>query len=220
MSDPVADKSTWLCMYMSNHPDTLVSYVRHWGKVHASVASAQMKTISSKGMALAYTIKGSDAKHEAWVEFDPPLAGYEEVKPRLLSMKVDAEEALGMSTAPQISEFHLPQNTLITAAMVGFFFYTVYAPPPSSPYYSPMFKAGYTLREALPSWVIPSSSVFMLFMHSLEAFYVYTLCRKHRTSFAVGAQYVAATFALGFPIIQELRRRIHTARIDSIIKGQ
>jgi hypothetical protein len=30
------------------------------------------------------------------VPFDPPLAGYEEVKPRLLGMKVDAEQALGM----------------------------------------------------------------------------------------------------------------------------
>jgi hypothetical protein len=30
------------------------------------------------------------------VPFDPPLMGYEEVKPRMLSMKVDAEEALGM----------------------------------------------------------------------------------------------------------------------------
>lgn len=30
------------------------------------------------------------------IEFNPPLSGYAEVKPRLLSMKADAEEALGM----------------------------------------------------------------------------------------------------------------------------
>jgi hypothetical protein len=30
------------------------------------------------------------------IEFEPPLSGYEEVKPRLLSMKANAEEALGM----------------------------------------------------------------------------------------------------------------------------
>ena len=29
------------------------------------------------------------------VEFDPPLLGYEEVKPRLLGMKAEADEALG-----------------------------------------------------------------------------------------------------------------------------
>lgn len=34
------------------------------------------------------------------VEFDPPLLGYEEVKPRLLGMKVDADEALGTVRPP------------------------------------------------------------------------------------------------------------------------
>jgi hypothetical protein len=48
MSDPVAAKSTFLCMYMSNHPDTLVSYVRYWGKVKQHVSSAQMTGIDTK----------------------------------------------------------------------------------------------------------------------------------------------------------------------------
>ena len=48
MSDPVAAKSTFLCMYMSNHPDTLVSYVRYWGKVQEKVVSAQMTAIDTK----------------------------------------------------------------------------------------------------------------------------------------------------------------------------
>lgn len=30
------------------------------------------------------------------IGFDPPLLGYEEVKPRLLGMKADADEALGV----------------------------------------------------------------------------------------------------------------------------
>jgi hypothetical protein len=42
------------------------------------------------------TKENGDAKTEIRVPFDPPLAGYEEVKPRLLGMKVDAEQALGM----------------------------------------------------------------------------------------------------------------------------
>ena len=48
MADPVAAKSTFLCMYMSNHPDTLVSYVRHWGKVGEKVTSAQMTGIDTQ----------------------------------------------------------------------------------------------------------------------------------------------------------------------------
>lgn len=49
MADPVAEKSKFLCMYMSNHPDTLVAYVKHWGKVkEESVESASMSSIDSK----------------------------------------------------------------------------------------------------------------------------------------------------------------------------
>lgn len=47
MSDPVAEKSTLLCMYMSNHPDTLVAYVKYWGKVKEQVVSAKMSSIDS-----------------------------------------------------------------------------------------------------------------------------------------------------------------------------
>lgn len=47
-------------------------------------------------MYLSYSLKGSDVKTTVRVPFDPPLLGYEEVKPRLMSMKVDAEVDLGM----------------------------------------------------------------------------------------------------------------------------
>lgn len=47
-------------------------------------------------MTLSYLIKGSKEKKSITIPFEPPLSGYDEVKPRLLSMKLDAEEALGM----------------------------------------------------------------------------------------------------------------------------
>lgn len=46
-------------------------------------------------MTLKFTTKANVTK-EARIAFEPPLSGYEEVKPRLLEMKVNAEEALGM----------------------------------------------------------------------------------------------------------------------------
>jgi hypothetical protein len=46
-------------------------------------------------MTLGCTMK-SGAKQDVVVVFDPPLAGYEEVKPRLLEMKAIAQEGLGM----------------------------------------------------------------------------------------------------------------------------
>ena len=46
-------------------------------------------------MTLAYAPVGG-AKKEVVISFDPPLLGYEEVKPRLLAMKAEAQEGLGM----------------------------------------------------------------------------------------------------------------------------
>jgi len=46
-------------------------------------------------MDLTYTTKSEPKPQPVRVTFDPPLAGYEEVKSRLLAMKADADEALG-----------------------------------------------------------------------------------------------------------------------------
>ena len=48
MADPVAEKSTFLRMYMSNHPDTLVAYAKWFGKVEEAVKSAEMSYIDCK----------------------------------------------------------------------------------------------------------------------------------------------------------------------------
>ena len=49
-------------------------------------------------MELSYKVRGSASgqKESVRVSFQPPLSGYEEVKPRLLGMTADAYEALGM----------------------------------------------------------------------------------------------------------------------------
>ena len=117
--DPVAAKSSFLCMYMSAHKDTLASYVIYHGKVtNTKITNAEMTGIDSKvpailehhmsrphclivlstqGMNISYrTPSSGNEKISVRIEFEPPLSGYEEVKPRLLSMKADAEESLGM----------------------------------------------------------------------------------------------------------------------------
>jgi hypothetical protein len=132
MADPVADRSGFLCTYMSSHPDTLVAYAKHFGKVDGNVSSAKMLSINSKvrtggphhttrgqvvsrllfqGMDLEYKIKDASGRPQVVrVEFDPPLRGYEEVKPRLLGMKADADEALGTvrDRSPRSLVFPLP----------------------------------------------------------------------------------------------------------------
>jgi hypothetical protein len=48
MADPVAEKSGFLKMYMSNHPDTLVAYAKWFGKVKEVITSAEMSAIDTK----------------------------------------------------------------------------------------------------------------------------------------------------------------------------
>ncbi|KAG6875100.1 hypothetical protein C0992_005206 [Termitomyces sp. T32_za158] len=89
MSDPVAEKSGFLRKYMSGHPDTLVAYAKWFGKVREPITSAEMTRIDTK----------NGTKKEVHVPIDPPLKGYEDVKPRLLDMKATAQEKLGMMGA-------------------------------------------------------------------------------------------------------------------------
>ena len=46
-------------------------------------------------MTLSYKTK-TGGEGSVRVQFEPPLSGYEEVKPRLLGMKAEAQEGLGM----------------------------------------------------------------------------------------------------------------------------
>ena len=52
-------------------------------------------------MSLTYTT--NSGKNQIRIPFEPPLAGYEDVKPRLMNMKADAEEALGMVTPSDVT---------------------------------------------------------------------------------------------------------------------
>jgi hypothetical protein len=50
--DPVAAKSGFLRMYMSNHPDTLVSYAKWYAKVTGKITSAELCAIDSQVSAI------------------------------------------------------------------------------------------------------------------------------------------------------------------------
>ena len=57
MSDPVAEKSAFLRMYMSNHPDTLVAYAKWFGKVNEVITSAEMSAIDTKVWSFLFLVK-------------------------------------------------------------------------------------------------------------------------------------------------------------------
>lgn len=217
MSDPVAEKSTFLRMYMSNHPDTLVAYAKWFGKVNEVITSAEMSAIDTKSMTLTCTMKGG-SKKDVRVTIDPPLSGYEDVKPRLLEMKALAQEGLGMIKAPKITSFDLPTRY---ACISGFVCTAVlYLHFIQKLSVSSFFIPGIAQLEHALQFFFTFSAWIILVLHSLESLYAFSLCWKHSTGFLVGALYVLSTFACGMPIWKSLRRRIQAARIDSVMKIQ
>ncbi|KAJ7915592.1 hypothetical protein B0H13DRAFT_1999572 [Mycena leptocephala] len=215
MSDPVAEKSSFLKMYMSSHPDTLVGYAKWYGKVAEPITSAEMSAIDSKSMTLTCTLKNG-SKKAVVVALDPPLSGYEDVKPRLLEMKAISQEGLGMIKSPQIKSFHLPPDGI---AVATFFFlilpYGALAPlVGGSSFFSP--------AQFLHSYISQKMFRFLwpcfLGFHGLQSLYTLSLCRKHRASFGVTAAYWSATMWIGVFVWKDLRKRIQSARIESVMK--
>lgn len=161
-------------------------------------------------MNFKYQTKGSTEWKECRVVFDPPLAGYEEVKPRLMNMKGEAEEELGMVRptsilcltfvsnsfirsqvrAPQVTSFRWSSKYITTAVAVTFLIYTTLAPISASSEYGPLFAPGNIILSYLPSWSLKFSWGMVVGFHSLEALYVLYLCKKHSTGLLVGVRVV------------------------------
>jgi len=196
-------------MYMSSHPDTLTAYVSHYIR-KADVASATMQSIDSKGMNMQYLTRGSDVKHLVRIPFDPPLLGYEEVKPRLMSMKVDAEEALGMAKNPIIRSYSIPWKSLLLGPLIPelvLFFVTFSSSPLAAQIVS------------LTGTTIVTVGWYCMLIHFPEAFYTATLCMRHQTGFALGLLWTLSSFTMGYPFIFRFRKLVKQARIESIMKG-
>ena len=155
-------------------------------------------------MTLLYKVKGDpNSKKSVRVEFDPPLAGYEEVKPRLLAMTADAQESLGMvlspslftpiplmpihiitqTKSPQITDFHITRKALIPVPAILLLIYTTFAPR----FIGPQWVFGQALHrtfggDTVFAWIW----VGLVTVHALEALYVQRLCVRHKTGFTVG----------------------------------
>ncbi|KXN81257.1 hypothetical protein AN958_05574 [Leucoagaricus sp. SymC.cos] len=212
--DPVAEKSDFLCTYMSDHPETLIAFARWYGQIHELMTSAEMIAIDTQGMTLICTLK-KGGKRELYISINPPLKGYEDVKPRLLEMKALAQEGLGIVKPPQVTTFYFPPSALFTTCLGVIPTFCYYAPPdlPSPISDSVVFIQGIGGMTGLQKYVYLG-----LFLHALECIYATRLCRKHCTGFGLGALYVSATFICGFPIWMNLHKEIRALRIDSVMK--
>lgn len=201
-------------MYMSNHPDTLVAYAKWYGKVKEAITGAEMTAIDTKSMTLTCTLK-TGSKKEVYIPIDPPLRGYEDVKPRLLEMKALAQEGLGMIKAPRITTFPLTRDIIIAGSLMLCQAYVSYSPADSP---SPAFYLAHFVQQFLGVGIMRPLSNFIFSLHALESLYTFHLCRKHHTGLGLGALYVASTLLCGFPVWRNLRKTIQSARIDSVMK--
>ncbi|KAH7883451.1 hypothetical protein F5I97DRAFT_1939203 [Phlebopus sp. FC_14] len=227
MSDPVASKSTFLCMYMKNHPDTLVAYVKWFGKVQGNVVTATMTSIDSQCMTLSYKLKNGEAS-SVRVQFDPPLANYEQVKPRLLAMKANAQEGLGMIQTPHLTTFRLPLSVLITPLSLATAPYIIYAPLPgtalpflSAPAADLLFAPAHAFVNA--TGFHPRLTTFLSIIgivHALETVYTWTLCKRYVKGAFVTASYLVSTFLFGLPVWSDLKKRVQEKRIESVMKAE
>ncbi|KAG2125414.1 hypothetical protein DEU56DRAFT_825542 [Suillus clintonianus] len=227
MSDPVSSKSAFLCMYMKNHPDTLVAYVKYFGKVEGNVLTAEMSSIDSKGMTLVYKLK-SGQSNTIRVSFDPPLSGYEEVKPRLLSMKAEAQEGLGMLKAPQLTTFRLPGATAIAGAVLTLSVYFYFISPPSlgttvlSIPVSTMdtfFSPAHAFRNATGLGLsFRTAGAIIGAIHAVESLYTWSLCRQYVKGTVATAAYIGGTMMVGAPVWSDIKRRVQEKRIESVMK--
>ncbi|KAG5651514.1 hypothetical protein H0H81_008379 [Sphagnurus paluster] len=213
-SDPVAEKSGFLRMYMSSHPDTLVAYAKWFGKVTEPIKSAEMKSIDSKSMTLNCTMK-SGTKKEVYIPIEPPLNGYDDVKPRLLEMKALAQENLGMIKAPKITNFRLPLESLKSGLSITALLYLFLAPTNGT---ASLFEPARYIHSLVGSTSVNVLTYTVGIAHFFESIYTFTLCRTHQTGVFTGAAYVLSTFVFGFPIWKDLRHRIQAARIESVMK--
>ncbi|OAX33438.1 hypothetical protein K503DRAFT_775610 [Rhizopogon vinicolor AM-OR11-026] len=225
MSDPVASKSGFLCMYMKNHPDTLVAYVKYFGKVEGNVLTAAMSSIDSKGMTLLYKLKSGESK-TIRVPFDPLLSKYEDVKPRLLGMKAEAQEGLGMLKTPQLTTFRLPPLALASALVSLTYFYLFSPPSPGTTFLDipvstmdAFFSPAHAFRSATGFGLSFRTACTILgSMHAAETLYTWSLCRHFVKNTLATAAYISGTFIFGMPIWVDLKRRVQEKRIESVMK--
>ncbi|KAF4622373.1 hypothetical protein D9613_009288 [Agrocybe pediades] len=185
MSDPVAEKSAFLKMYMSNHPDTLVAYAKWFGKVKETITSAEMSAIDTESMTLTCTLKGRDKKVVV-VPIEPPMKGYEDVKPRLLEMKAFAQEGLGMIKAPKITFFEFPRDARISAffVIINMFLY----------YFQNHPSVFGQIADFAVSWtgtgIVTFGYWLIVVTHTLESLYMYSLCKRHSTQCCAGRRLI------------------------------
>ncbi|OAX33749.1 hypothetical protein K503DRAFT_859607 [Rhizopogon vinicolor AM-OR11-026] len=181
---------------------------------------------STPRMTLLYKLKSGESK-TIRVPFDPLLSKYEDVKPRLLGMKAEAQEGLGMLKTPQLATFRLPPLAL-ASALVSLTYFYLFSPPSPGPTFldipvgamDAFFSPAHAFRSATGFGLSFRTACTILgTVHAAETLYTWSLCRHFVKSTLATAAYVGGTFIFGMPIWIDLKRRVQEKRIESVMKA-
>ncbi|KAG2057591.1 hypothetical protein BDR06DRAFT_908378 [Suillus hirtellus] len=225
MSDSVASNSSSLCTYMKDQPRTLVAYVKYFGKVQDNVVSAEMSGIDSKGMTLSYKLQ-SGVSNSVRVPFNPPLPGYDGAKPRLLSMKTEALDGLGMLKVPKLTTFRFPPKAIMTPFIFLAYFYLLAPPPPGTTLFSipaatvdTFFAPANAIKNFTGlGFAAQTLATILGVIHTAEGLYTLSLCRRSVKGLAVTAVYVGCSMLFGVHIWKDLKIRIQEKRTEAATK--
>ncbi|KAG2356731.1 hypothetical protein BDR07DRAFT_1463885 [Suillus spraguei] len=189
MSDPVASKSGFLCMYMKNH---------HSQCQISRESSGQRAHHQCEMSSIDFKLK-SRQSNTTRVSFDPLLSGYEEVKTRLLSMKAEAQEGLGM----------IPRTVVIVGIALFAYVYSLSPPPPDTTFLSVTAMDAFFSAHAFRS----ATGLGLSFQTTCAS-----LRRQYVKGAIVTAAYVGCTTIFGYPMRVDLKRRVQQKAIESVTK--
>ncbi|CAD6593687.1 MAG: hypothetical protein ASARMPRED_007848 [Alectoria sarmentosa] len=237
--DPIAAKSVFLASYMSQHADTLVAYIVFYlqspiwsGEKFKTSKERDSKTslravdikqprmlkITSKEMTIQYRDArvGRGETKKVDIPFDPPMLGYEEVRPRLLQMKIEAEEGIGMPKRPTVSVYRFPtaRNTLIVVAMVSFWVAAATTTDPDGFF-------GRIRRLTGGEWTIRASGMLMVRSMQLRVsspLLMLTDLAHHRLHHTLQLELSSTVPVFGSAGLLEFRKVVREARIAGISK--
>ncbi|KAH7923683.1 hypothetical protein BV22DRAFT_566183 [Leucogyrophana mollusca] len=212
----VANNLTSVCLrlYMNHHPDMLVACVKYFGKVNGDVTTAEVDSIDTKGTTLTYKLRSGE-NQSVRIKFDPPLTGFQDVKPRLLSLSKEAQKCLGMTEAPQITTLRIHFSAFVP--FICFSIVVLYITE-ALPGTQALFTPARWLKQAT-GMTFSANSILggTIVIHAVEALYTYSLCKKYVKGGFLTAAHLLLTVVFGYPVLATLKRRVQVARIESII---
>lgn len=191
------------------HTREISHYLRHYAHLPAGAASspATMRDVDLGGM----TIRSRDGR-DHFIPFTPPLAGWGEVKDRVVEMAAEARGALGLSDVV-IEGYTLPEGfgIIVTGSVLFYFLCAA-----TLPWVQPGTGAWTLLEKGFPGgpgfygWLVDAIFWPVVGIHAVECYFFDRKLQRHGVQRLSGQWWLwlSNCFLEGFPSFK---------RVDGIV---